>query len=66
MLVKDISPEAQVSAPASLTDVGGDAVLRAPTDGVSGRELWKSDGTEAGTVLVKDINPGAHRLDSGA
>jgi len=23
-----------------------------------GRELWASDGTEAGTVLVKDINPG--------
>ncbi|MBL9127794.1 MAG: hypothetical protein JNL97_09110, partial [Verrucomicrobiales bacterium] len=24
----------------------------------SGLELWKTDGTEAGTVLVKDINPG--------
>jgi large repetitive protein len=28
-------------------------------DGQTGRELWKSDGTEAGTVLVKDIFPGA-------
>src|SRR3954471_586495 len=27
-------------------------------DGVHGRELWTSDGTEQGTVLVKDINPG--------
>ncbi len=27
-------------------------------DGVNGGELWKSDGTAAGTVLVKDIRPG--------
>jgi ELWxxDGT repeat protein len=29
------------------------------TDGVNGGELWKTDCTEAGTVLVKVINPGA-------
>ena len=27
-------------------------------DGVSGRELWKSDGTAPGTILVDDIAPG--------
>lgn len=26
-------------------------------DGVTGSELWKTDGTAEGTVLVKDINP---------
>jgi ELWxxDGT repeat protein len=34
---------------------------------VHGAELWKSDGSEAGTVLVKDIKPGAEgstHLDS--
>jgi ELWxxDGT repeat protein len=28
-------------------------------DKVHGEELWRSDGTDAGTVLVTDLNPGA-------
>jgi ELWxxDGT repeat protein len=46
---------------------GIDAYSITPLNGVlmfngrsgAGQELWKSDGTEAGTVLVKDINPGS-------
>lgn len=28
-------------------------------NGTHGLELWKTNGTEAGTVMVKDINPGS-------
>src|SRR5262245_45590025 len=27
-------------------------------DGIHGEELWSTDGTDAGTILVRDINPG--------
>ena len=38
--------------------VGKTLYFRA-SDGKHGVELWKSDGTERGTTLVKDINPAA-------
>src|SRR5439155_18929801 len=42
----------------NLTDVNGTLFFTAFRPD-TGTELWKSDGTEGGTVLVKDINPGS-------
>jgi len=61
VLVKDInttSPTAN-GYPLELTNFNGTLFFRANNgSAVNGRELWKSDGTSAGTVMVKDINPG--------
>ena len=60
-LVKDIYPGYGsgfgYSSNVRLTNVNG-TLYFAADDGTHGFELWKSDGTEAGTVLVKDIQPG--------
>ena len=48
---------ASSSDPGSLTAVGGTLYFTAK-DGAHGIELWKSDGTSAGTALVKDIAVG--------
>ncbi len=61
VLVKDILPSVYYGAgsnPRLLTNVGGTLFFRALGE-FAGVELWKSDGTEAGTVLVKDLWPGS-------
>jgi ELWxxDGT repeat protein len=63
-LVRDIYPGydstglPNESSPEELTDVGGTLFFRA-VDGSHGSELWRSDGTGAGTRLVDDIREGS-------
>jgi ELWxxDGT repeat protein len=64
-LVKDINPGSASSDPGGLnprmnnvTWYNNQAFFPAD-DGSQGIELWQTDGTPDGTVLVKDINPGA-------
>ncbi|MGL5094852.1 MAG: hypothetical protein ACRDD1_04650, partial [Planctomycetia bacterium] len=51
-----IKPFSSIGQP---VEVGGLLFFRANDGSGTGVELWKSDGTAAGTVLVKDIFPGA-------
>ncbi len=45
------------SGPRDFVEAGGIAFFSA-NDKVNGRELWRTDGTTAGTFMVKDILPG--------
>ncbi len=68
VMVKDIDPSTYLydgygevppssSDPYSLTDFNGTLFFSA-SEGANGEELWKSDGTASGTVMVADIFPG--------
>ena len=63
-LLKDINPGIQSSNVCYLTEVNN-KLFFAATNGLHGMELWKSDGTEAGTVMIKDIRPGAANSSIG-
>jgi ELWxxDGT repeat protein len=59
-MVKDIMPgtgSSSVSTNFMLTPLGNYLYFRA-NDNVHGTELWRTDGTEAGTTMVADLYPG--------
>jgi ELWxxDGT repeat protein len=61
ILVKDINPGSANGFPDNndvLVSIGN-TVYFAADDAVNGSELWRSDGTDAGTYMVKDIQPGS-------
>jgi ELWxxDGT repeat protein len=56
-VVADLDSFPADSFPSHLT-THGDTLYFFATDTAAGRELWKTDGTVAGTVRVTDLNPG--------
>jgi len=56
-LLRNINTAEGSSTPKSLVKSNSLVYFNAD-DGIHGRELWKSDGTEAGTEMVKDITSG--------
>ncbi len=57
-MLKDVAPNSGSSNAANFTDVGNLTYFTA-NDNSHGVELWKTDGTTAGTTMVTDIAPGA-------
>lgn len=57
-LITDITGDSMSSSPEQLTLLNGEIIFSAD-DKISGRELWKTDGTESGTKMIKDIKDGS-------
>lgn len=54
-LIKDINPGVEDGNPGGILSYNGQLIFQADTE-EAGVELWISDGTEAGTRLLRDIN----------
>lgn len=68
-IIKDLYPGFSTGPNYDVTnifDFNGTAFFTSPKDATNGNELWKSDGTAGGTVMVKDINPGTNSSTPGS
>src|SRR4029079_5297853 len=63
--LRDIVAGTGSSTPRDFTAVGSTLYFSA-NDGVHGRELWRTDGTTAGTHMVKDVRPGSRGSSIGS
>ena len=57
-VLRPLGEDTRDSHPGSFVALPDDTVLFAADDGVHGRELWRTDGTAAGTAMVADLTPG--------
>ena len=64
VMVRDINSNSASSSISNITPAG-DVIYFSATDGVHGQELWRSDGTTAGTFMVKDVNASANSASAG-
>ncbi|MCU1347178.1 MAG: hypothetical protein JWO56_208, partial [Acidobacteria bacterium] len=58
-LVKDINPNGSSSDGTPFRAALNGLLIFTADDGTHGKELWRSDGTAEGTLLLKDIRPGS-------
>ena len=67
-VLKDVNSGPSSSFPTSLTTVGSRVIFNAqtPAGPAPGVEMWATDGTEAGTVPLRDIRPGTDGSFPGA